>query len=107
MYSNTPQSTDDANAALAVGINTDEMLAVLQSSDEDVERTAEAAGAAGVATTQQQQGVRSPPQRCETRTTIPPVADVHGIQWFPATSYPRYVNGIDSWKESSHDKRLS
>ena len=52
---NALQSTDDAETALVVGTSTDEMLAELQSSDEEVERAAEAPGAARVDTILQQQ----------------------------------------------------
>ncbi|KAI2514171.1 Transposase IS4 [Fragilaria crotonensis] len=101
---NTLQSTDDAETALVVGITADTMLAELQSSDDEVERAEEAAGAARAATIQQQQeGVRlSSPQRRETRTTIPPVADVHGIQWFRATDcFTLHLNGNVPWRQWS------
>ena len=84
----TLQSTNDGGTAPVVGISTDEMLAELESSDKEVlERAAdEAAGAAGVATIQQEEeGVRpSPRRRGMTRAAGPPVADVHGIEWFQA-----------------------
>ena len=85
------QSTDDGGSAPVVGISTEEMLAELQSSDEEEERTAEATSTA----VQQQQVSHHVGAPAGQTTTGPPVAVVHGIEWFkPSTnSIPNHLNG--------------
>jgi hypothetical protein len=85
------QSTDDGGSAPVVGISTEQMLAELQSSDEEEERTAEAASMA----VQQQQVSHDVGATAGQTTTGPPVAVVHGIEWFKssANSIPNSLNG--------------
>ena len=74
-----------------VGISIEEMLAELQRSDDEEERTAEAASTA----VQQQQVSHHVGAPAGQTTTGPPVAVVHGFEWFkPSTnSIPNHLNG--------------